>query len=564
MLVSLHIENLAVIKKIELDFHEGFTALTGETGAGKSILVDSIGLLCGSRADRNMIRTGAEAALVSGYFVDLPSSCTEVLRENGIGAEENEAMFSRSLAADGRSVCRINGRQVPLSVYKEAVSALINIHGQQDNWSLTREATQAEMLDRYARDEKEKNEYQRCFFRYKEAAEALAAIRRDTERAEEEREMLAFRANDLSSAKLREGEEEKLLAERTVLRNAERIEKQTSFAHRALTGGEKVNAVYVVDRSASALRSLADVSPDYAALADRLETIKYELEDISETAVRLSGAPSGNPTERLTALESRLDRIDRLKKKYRADVPQLLRLLEDTKERLSLLENAEGETEEREKALAAAKKDLETAASSLRSVRKKAADALSAEIGSQLDFLDMPNVRFLVSVTEKRTEGGEVQYTQSGSDEIAFLLAGGEGEVPKPLSKIASGGELSRIMLAAKSVFCEADAVGTIIYDEVDAGVSGRTARKIGLKLKETAANAQVFCVTHSAQIASLAQTHVKVLKLLKDGQYESHVRELDPLERIDELARILGGISITDAQRRAAKDLLNEKTELE
>ncbi|MBQ7172200.1 MAG: DNA repair protein RecN [Clostridia bacterium] len=564
MLASLHIENLAVIKKTELDFHEGFTVLTGETGAGKSILIDGIGLLCGSRADKNMIRTGADSALVSGYFVGLSSACRTVLAENGLGPEEDEAMFSRSLSSDGRSVCRINGRQVPLSVYKEAVGSLINIHGQQDNWSLTQEAAQADMLDRYAKDEKEKEAYRLSFARYKEAEQALADLKRDTARADEEREMLSFRANDLAGAKLKEGEEEKLLAERILLQNAERIEKQTSFVHRALTGGEKVNAVYVVDRSASALRGLSDVSPEYAVLAERLETIKYELEDISETAVRISGAPSGNPTELLTALESRLDRIERLKKKYRADVPQLLRLLEETKDRLSLLENAEGETEEREKALSAAYRELETAAAALTEARLEAALALSAGIGSQLDFLDMPNVRFLVSVSPKRTEDGKTLYTQNGADEISFLLAGGEEEVPKPLSKIASGGELSRIMLAAKSVFCEADAVATIIYDEVDAGVSGRTARKIGIKLKETAQNAQVFCVTHSAQIASLAQTHVKVLKLLKDGQYESHVRELDRLERIDELARILGGISITDAQRRAAKDLISEETGLE
>ncbi len=560
MLVSLHIENIAVIKSCDISFSPGFTALTGETGAGKSIIIDSIGLLCGSRSDRSFIRNGEDKAEVSGFFCDVQGAAVLACNASGISVDDGELMLSRTLSTDGRSVCRVNGRQVPLAVFRDIASSLINIHGQQDNWSLLNENNHLSLLDKYADDTELLESYREAYSTYSAKKTELEKTLKQVEKDAEERDVLEHRLKDLGGAKLKAGEEEKLLVERKRLQNAERIEKQSGFAYRALKGGDKVNAVYLLDRSIAALNSLSSVSEDYTRLAERLEVAKYEIDDIADSAAALAGDFDGDPTQLLTALESRLDKIERLQKKYRKDTEGLIELYNDTAKRLERLDNSEGDIEVLQSELADIKKVCDIKASLLSDARKTAAEELSSRICKELTFLDMPNVRFTVFVNG-RDDGA---LAPDGGDEVRFLLAGSSGEAPQPLSKIASGGELSRVMLAIKSVFAEADGVGTVIFDEIDAGVSGKTARKIGIKLKNASADSQVFCVTHSAQIASLASNHLVVSKTLDGDRYSSSVRLLSDNERIDELSRILGGINVTDAQRKAAVDLLDAVNEMQ
>ena len=559
MLSSLHIENVAVIKSCEIAFSPGFTTLTGETGAGKSMILDSIGLLCGARADKSVIRTGESQALVSGFFSGLTDGAVSALDSAGFSATDGEAVLQRTVTADGRSVCRVNGRQVPLSVFREIAETLVNIHGQQDNWQLLREDCHLALLDRYASDEAELDSYRAAYRDYLDKKNSLTKIREQAKKDGEERDILEFRLSELSAAKLKRGEEETLLAKRKLLQNAERLEKQTGFAYRALKGGDKVNAVYLIERSAAALSGLTGVSEEYGALSGRLESVRCEIEDIADTAIHLAGSMDGDPTEQLTRLETRLDRIERLKKKYRRGHDELVDLLEETKIRLQRAEHAEDAEEEAAKELQKAEDTARKQAKKLTEKRLEAAQSLSERICEELAFLDMPRVSFTVEVKEQPGAGGEASLTADGADAVLFLLSTAAGEPPKPLSKIASGGELSRVMLAIKSVFTEADGVGTVIFDEIDAGVSGKTARKIGIKLKKLSEGSQVFCVTHSAQIASLASCHLKVEKRLVCDRFESGVRQLSREERVEELARILGGISVTDSQRRAAEDLLTE-----
>ncbi len=560
MLCSLHIENLAVIKSCDINFSPGFTALTGETGAGKSIILDGIGLLCGSRADKGLVRNGEEKAEVSGFFSNVDNAVRSLASEAGIAAEDGELLLSRSITADGRSACRINGRQVPLSVFKELAARLVNIHGQQDNWSLLDESRHLALLDKYASDGKLLEDYREAFGLYSGKKAELHRLVKQIEKDREEQDVLSYRLSDIGSVKLKPGEEQKLLEERKLLQNAERLEKQSGFAYRALKGGDKVNAVYLLDRSITALRSLSEVTEEFDKLAERLENAKYEIEDVADTAVSLIGTFDGDPTALLTALETRLDKIERLKKKYRRDADGLIELYEDTKKRLDQLESSEGDIECFEDELKGLKRICLDKASLLTDARRKAAAELAERICSELAFLDMPNVRFTVLVEPE----DDIQLGVNGADAVRFMLAGSAGEEPKPLSKIASGGELSRVMLAIKSVFAEADGVDTVIFDEIDAGVSGKTARKIGIKLRNASENAQVFCVTHSAQIASLASSHLVVSKSLVDGRYSSSVREISGEERVGELSRILGGINVTDAQRKAAIDLLNADNDFE
>ena len=559
MLVSLHIENIAVIKSCDISFSPGFTALTGETGAGKSIIIDSIGLLCGSRTDRSFIRNGEDKAEVSGFFSDIHENAISACSASGISVDDGEIMLSRSISSDGRSVCRVNGRQVPLAVFKEIAASLINIHGQQDNWSLLNEANHLSLLDKYAGDEAFLEDFRLAYNAFSLKKSELDKVIKQVEKDAEERDVLEHRLKDIGSAKLKAGEEEKLLLERKRLQNAERIEKQSSFAYRALKGGDKVNAVYLLDRSIAALNSLSLVSDEYTKLAERLEAAKYEIDDIADSASALSGDFDGDPTQLLTALESRLDKIERLQKKYRKDTEGLIELYNDTQIRLQRLDNSEGDIEQLREELRRLEAVCRDKAAVLTEKRKNAADELSDRICKELAFLDMPNVRFTVYVNE-RNDGA---LSSDGGDDVRFLLAGSAGEAPQPLSRIASGGELSRVMLAIKSVFAEADGVGTVIFDEIDAGVSGKTARKIGIKLKNASKDSQVFCVTHSAQIASLAESHLVVSKTLDGDRFSSSVRLLSENERVDELSRILGGINVTDAQRKAACDLLRAENEI-
>lgn len=560
MLFSLHIENIAVIKTVDIDFSHGFSAFTGETGAGKSMIIDSINLLLGGRAERELLRAGEDRALVSAVFRELDGPALAALADAGVEPDEDGCiMLQRTLTADGRSAVRINGRAATVSVLREVVPRLINIHGQSETRILTDPQHHRRILDSYA-------DCGEALAAYREAYAALTEVRhriRELSGDESARirtvEMLRYQIEDIDALSLREGEEERLTEKRARLKNMERIAKSTSFAYRALKGSEKGSVSYILSRTISALGQIADVIPEAGELNGRLEEYLWQIDDIAERVYDMGGEEEGDPTELLNRVESRLDAIGRLCRKYGGSVSAVLAFRADAAARLEELDGADEKLKRAEIEERACSETAAALAAALHSRRAAAAEKLQAEITETLRFLDMPRVRFAVQVAEKRADGAW-QFDRNGYDDIRFLIATNPGESPAPMDKIASGGELSRIMLAIKSVIADKDGIATVIYDEVDAGVSGKTARKIGMKLRDSAARTQVLCVTHSAQIASLADTHYLIEKKELSGRAATAVRPLDREGRIGELSRILGGLAVTDAQRAAALDMLDGK----
>lgn len=560
MLSSLHIENIAVIKSVDIDFFSGFSGFTGETGAGKSMIIDSINLLRGGRSERGMIRTGEDHALVSALFDHIEGVSRDALCAIGVTPDEDgRLLLQRTIGADGRSSVHVNGRAVSLSLLREIGQILIQIHGQNDNRLLTEEENHIAILDGYAADGEELETYRRAYHVLCDVRREIREVSGDEGERLRLAEMLRYQIADIDSFALRTGEEEKLQQKRARLRNAERIAKQTSFAYRALKGSEKGSVSYIISRSVQAVNQLRDVLPGAGEWASRLEECLYTVEDVAEQIYDAGGEEDGDPTEELNRVEERLDAISRLCRKYGKDIPAILEFRNQAAERLEKLEVADDRLSELKKKEQLCVKEAAAAAATLHHRRAEAAERLKAEVTESLVFLDMPRVRFDVAVTLAETHG-EMMFDRFGCDRVTFLISTNPGEPLAPLSKIASGGELSRIMLSLKSVISDRDGIPTVIYDEVDTGVSGKTARKIGLKLKNTGRQCQVICVTHSAQIASLADQQYLIEKHESDGRAQTSVRMLDREGRVEEIARILGGISVTDAQRSAALDMLEGK----
>lgn len=557
MLASLHIENVAVIRSLDIDLSRGFSSMTGETGAGKSIMIDSINFLLGTRADREMLRHGESRALVSAVFEDLSQTELAALSLAGVEVdEEGRLMLQRTLTADGHSSVRINGRAATLAVLREIAPALIHIHGQSDNRLLTDPDNHIRILDAYAELGDSRAAYEDAYRTLSDIRRRLRELTTDESERLRMMEMLRFQIDDIDALSLSAGEEEKLEEKRLYLRNAEKITRQTSFAYRALKGSEKGSVIYILSRTTQALDQLRDVLPKTGELSEKLDELLWQIDDIAEQIDELGGPLEGDPTEELNRVEDRLHAISRLCRKYGESVEKILAFREDAARRLSALEGADERRAELEQEERAAILRATAAADTLHNARAAAARRLEAEITEALSFLDMPAVRFAVRLV-KKTDGDIPSFDRNGYDSVEFMIATNPGEAPAPMVKIASGGELSRIMLALKSVITDKDGIPTVIYDEIDTGVSGKTARKIGFKLRDAAKKTQILCVTHSAQIASLADTHFLIEKKERDGRAETGVRALSGDDRIDELARILGGLSVTDAQRRAAMDML-------
>ncbi len=556
MLLSLHIENVAVLRCVELSLANGFSAFTGETGAGKSMIIDSINFLLGSRADRDMIRKGETTASVSAIFSDISPEIQETLSSFGIAPdEEGLLMVTRTLSIDGHSSVRINARPATLSVLRAVTPLLLHIHGQNDNRTLTDTENHIHILDGYADNGEARATYAEAYAALTAVRREIRAITLDESERLRQSEMLTYQLADIDAVAPRTGEEEKLEEKRARLRHAERIEKQSSFAYRALKGSEKGSVTYILSRTISALTALHDIIPESAELSAKLEDYMWQIDDIAERVLDFSDGVDGDPTAELDRVEERLDGIHRLLRKYGADIDEVLAFREKAAVRLDELTSADDrlarlKREEKTKISAA-----KSAAEELHKTRVAAAERLVAELTGHLSFLDMPRVRFEIPVIARLE--GEARFDKNGYDDVEFLIATNIGEPAAPMAKIASGGELSRIMLALKSAIADKDGIPTVIYDEIDTGVSGKTARKIGLKLKEAASSAQVLCVTHSAQIASLADTHYQIRKEEKNGRAETEVYALDYEGRVAELSRILGGLSVTEAQRRAALDML-------
>lgn len=554
MILSLHIENIAVVKSLDVDLGRGFTALTGETGAGKSIIVDCLGVLSGARVDKDIIRRGESFGEVSAVFGGINQRAKDIISELGFSLQDDMVMLSRTIFVDAPAKARLNGRVITNSVLREISAALFNIHGQNDNQRLLDRENHLAILDTYASCEDITEEYSEIYKAVLHTRCRLDALSRDVMENNRMREMLKYQIDDIASLKLREGEEEELIAESKRLQSAERIKKSCSLVERAVNGGDKgAGAIYLIDRAQTALLQISDAIPEAKALAERMGDVRYELEDISATVSDISGVADEDPTAKIDKIEGRLDAISKLKRKYGSTVDEILKFKADAEARLDMIENSEEETEKLLRELKALEDKARAKALEIRAIRERAAESLTARVVENLLFLDMPKVRFKIALEPT------VELTAHGLDAAEFLISANPGEPMMPMIKIASGGELARIMLSLKSVLNECDGIDTAIFDEIDTGISGKTSRKVGIKLKEISAGTQVLCVTHSAQIASLATSHLFVSKGEQEGRTCTAITELDETGRIEEIARILGGIEVSDIQRQAAKEMIYE-----
>lgn len=556
MLSSLHIENIAVIKRLDADFSEGFTVLTGETGAGKSILIDSIAFLTGAKAQRELIRSGEEKACVSGLFTDVPADTLHVLSDYEIEPDENGVVvIVKTMTKDGKVSVKINGRSVTSSAGRACAVGLINIHGQHDNQALLDSANHIRYLDRYAGNDALLENYSKIYAEYRSIQSAIKHLTESERDKQRKKDLLEYQINDIENAALTEGEEESLLAKKKVIQNSKQIAKNIVTAYRALYKNSKgVTACALIENAADAISALSDVYDRASEVSGRLFDIQAEIEDTAKKISTLIPTDIEDPEKELENINERLNIIKHQKRKYGADVGEVLSFLENAKKELAELESSDEKLaalreEEKEKI-----KTLTVLSSELHDRRASSGKTLSEEICNILKYLDMGKVSLLVSV---RTNEGEDPFTQNGYDRVEFYISTNIGEPMKPLSKIASGGELSRIMLAIKCVLADAEAVPTIIFDEVDTGVSGKTSQKIGLKLHELSATTQVICITHSAQIAALADNHFKIIKEEDEGRVKTSLVPLDKQGRIDEIARIIAGVRITQKTIETAREML-------
>lgn len=550
MLSNLQIENIAVIKSASIDFENGFNVMTGETGAGKSIVIDSLNAILGERTSRELIRSGADSASVCAEFQNVGDNVKNELEKLGI-EKDDTLIVSRKLTPDGKNVCRINGMPATVSMLKALGVQLVNIHGQLDNQSLLSPETHCSFIDKLAGSGRELNEFKELYSLYIKKENELKSLNTDVNEKNRRLDILNYQIEEIQKADIRPGEKDELTEKLGFLRNAEKVLNLLHTAYAALNGdGEMPGAADIAADAASKLLSAADYSSDFTETANGVNDAAMNLsaytEELRDKIYSLDYDP--NETERA---EERLDVIYRLSQKYGDSEEDILAYLENAeKERDALSfsdERAEQLRAETEKAyneaLAAAKK--------LSEIRIEAGKKFSADVERELAFLDMPSVKFIVNDSV-----GELY--ENGIDNIEFLLSANAGEEPKPLSKIASGGELSRIMLAIKCVLSELDDIDTLIFDEIDSGVSGRAALKIAAKMKELSKTHQVICVTHLAQIAAFADEHKLISKEEKDGRTYTCIASLDYNGRKYELARIMGGLTVTQSILNSAEELLS------
>ena len=556
MLRALSIRNIAVAKSVNIEFDNGFTVLTGETGAGKSILIDSLELIAGARASKDMVRSGEASATVSAIFDTsaegtLPPRLAEIADENG------EIEIIRKFTADGRSSAKINGTSVPVSALREICDYLLGISGQSDSRALSDKSIHIQLLDDYAETAMLLDDYSAIYRKILDNRAAAASFRDSIKEKSMMVDILTHQIKEIDAAKLTsETEVEKLERILKKARAADKISKYINLIKRALSDGEKGSAPYLVDKASSAFRQLSDVMENAEEIADRLESIKYELIDFAESASDIIGDDIDDPEKTINAAEARLRQIDRLKNKYGSTVEEILEFRHEAAEKLDKLESGDLILEEYEREYRTLIDEAGKIADELTKLRTAAGEELSAKVCSYLRDLDMPKVRFCVRVSP--ANGEHDGFTHNGRDDITFMISANPGEAPVELGKAASGGEISRTMLSLKCALAVKHPSDTYIFDEIDTGVSGATSEKMGRMLRELSKSAQVLCVTHSPQIASLAGMHLLIRKTEIDGRAESSVIELDREGRIEEITRIIGGIEITDAQKKAAAEMLD------
>ena len=558
MLRILRIENIAVAREVELELGRGFSVLTGETGAGKSILIDGLTLVLGGRISKDMIRPGEKNASVTAIFSGV-ENILPVLDDLGIHPDgEGEITVRRVFSEDGKSSTKINGKNASVSDLRELSSLLININGQNDTHTALDQSTHIELLDEYS--VLDRSAYSELYREYLDAVRELKEIKESLRDRSMMTDILKYQIKEIDAAKLSNpDEEEKLEKLRIKLKDIEKISKYTGIVVRALSQSEKgVTAAYMLEKAQAALEQLGGVMENAQELAEKLESMRYEIIDIAEQTSDLIDSDMQNPEEKLDHVEKRLSLISRLEKKYGADISEILSFREEAAQKLDALESGDLAVREAETALAKAYEAALAEAKRLSGIRSENAKILSDQVGVSLKYLDMPKARFEVKVSRDYSSDGKEILNPNGCDSVCFMFTANPGYPMKELSKVASGGELSRTVLAIKCALAGKHGVDTVIFDEIDTGVSGATSQKIGMKLREHSKHIQVICVTHSPQVASLADAHFFIHKSEKDGKAESFVRLLTDEERISEIARIIGGVTVTDKQIQAAREMLD------
>ena len=548
MLSLLHIENIAVIERSDISFDRGFNVLTGETGAGKSIVIDAISAVLGERAYRDMIRTGADKASVRAVFTDVPEY--PWFAENGVEYDP-ETIIQREIHLDGKNICRVNGTLVTVSILRKLGIQLINIHGQHDSASLFDEANHLTFLDDFAENVEIRRNYEEKYAAVAELRKQIDSMTMDESEKLRRMEMLKYQIAEIEKAQLETGEDEALEERRKLLQNAEKLSDAIHTAVDCLYGGDDTDgAAALLSQAERELSRLTRFTDSYDDIRSRITDLMYQVQDAAEE-LRSARDDLSYSAGELDQIESRLDVIHRLRKKYGATCADILSYLENAKQELDEIEFADDHLERLKSKLNKAEKAAWDAAYILRDNRIAAAEELSKRILSELAQLDMPRVQFSCEFTE-------LELTVNGADAVAFYMSANAGEALKPLSKVASGGELARIMLAMKNVLAEQDQVPTLIFDEVDTGVSGRAAQKVAEKLRSVARNKQVLCVTHLPQIAAMGDTHMLIAKSERDGRTYTTVTPLDHDGRTREVARIIGGASITETTLKSAEEMLS------
>lgn len=548
MLSQLFIKNVAVIESASIDFENGFNVFTGETGAGKSILIDSINAVLGGRTSRDLVRTGEGKAVVSAVFTDISKETEKVLEELGYDIED-ELLISREISAEGKSICKVNMRPATAGVLKQLSSVLIDVHGQHDSAVLQNPELHIGYIDSFGNTESELSEYRESFKKLKSVDREIKKIISDDSDKTARIDMLKFQISEIESAAIEEGEEEELLSLSKRIKSAENIMGLISETVGALDGnGESEGALDGLSTAIENCARLAEFFPQYEGLSEKFKEMYYEFEefanDVKDNADELDFDPAlQNRTER------RLDQIFRLKRKYGGSVEEMFKYYNKATEELENIEFSEERLEKLQKEREQLFGETAKLADILTEKRSAAAETFERAVSEELSYLNMPNVRFSVNFEE-------TDFTESGKDSLEFYIATNAGEPLKPLTKIASGGELSRIMLSIKNVLADNDNVDTLIFDEVDTGISGSAAQKVGQKLKQVSKGRQIICVTHLAQVAAYADNHLLISKNTEGGRTFTSVESLEKEGRVNELARIMGG-TMTEALKKSAEELL-------
>ena len=547
MLTSLKIENVAIIESAAIEFGCGLNVLTGETGAGKSIVIDSINAILGERTSREIIRTGAQSAKVYAVFEDVNENVKAFLDENGIDCEDGVLIINRTLNRDGKNICRLNGAPVTVSMLRELGGELIDIHGQHDSQSLLSPEKHCGFVDGFAENSGLISDYREKYRRLCEIRNSLKKLTTDESSKSQRIDFLTYQIDELEKSDITPGERDELKARKALINNSQKVMESLNTAYMALKADGA--GIDMISNAETEIANASEYMDSLGEASEKITDIRYELDDIAELVRDAMSEIEYDPSE-LDDIEERLDLLYRLSKKYGETEEDMLEYLAKAREELESISFSEEKVRELQKQEKTALVETEAAADRLTKSRKTAGEKLSRAICSELEFLDMPNVRFVVKLED-------IGLTENGRDGVEFLISANVGEEPKPLAKIASGGELSRIMLAIKNVLAETDGVDTMIFDEIDTGVSGRAAQKIAMKLRSASKGRQVICVTHLAQIAAQGDVHLYISKSVSDGKTYTNIKSLIEEERVSEIARIMGGMEITQLQLESARELL-------